>query len=126
MRTMLFLLLTSLIYSSLSAKEINHFSGNSEEFIRELGSYMKDTKNPQVVAVYEEFEKKFKSGAFVEGQINTIIETSNRMLDLELKPSPYFRDYLKSLTVVKKKLTDEKQFDQWLSLIHISEPTRPY
>jgi len=117
-RTMLFLLLTSLIYNSLSAKEINHFSGNSEEFIRELGSYMKDSKNPKVVAIYERFEQKFKSGAFVESQINTIIETSNRMLDMDLKPSPYFRDYLKSLTLIQKKWTDDKQFDQWHVVLH--------
>ena len=96
----------------------NNFSTNSQEFMKQLEEFMKASKNQQLVEVFKGFETQFKAGTFSEFEINAIIETSNVMLDRNLKPNPFFRDYLLTLTHIKKNKSGKNHFVAWIQVLN--------
>lgn len=101
----------------VEAKDLAFFSGNTEEFIKELGTYMKQTKNKKLIEAFNQFEKRYVKGVFKEAEISRIIKTSNLLIDRKLKANPFFKDYLLGLTQVKNTKESPKHFQQWHQVI---------
>ncbi|MEM1322040.1 MAG: hypothetical protein AAGG75_17400, partial [Bacteroidota bacterium] len=85
------------------------FPATPKEFLEELKAYVTASKQKQATAIFTSFERKFKSNAFSDAQVNQIILTSNAMLEHRMAAKPYFIGYLQMLTLIK----EEAVLDNW-------------
>ncbi len=95
------------------AKDGNSFSGDRDQFIKELEVFMKKSNNQLITETFNSFEKYFNRGVFTETEVNTIIEVSNKMLEQRITPNPIFKDYLTSLLFIKEGNNEEHIFTEW-------------
>ncbi len=111
-------LLTILMIASLSINlfaggDLEKFSNNADEFLKELEAYMTVSHKEEMVPIFKEFEKKFRSGNYNAEEETRIIELNNKMLKKKMSAKPYFSTYIKSITIIKKGMNGEKHFNQW-------------
>ncbi|NJK82448.1 MAG: hypothetical protein HC912_00115 [Saprospiraceae bacterium] len=102
----------------LFAQFQEQFSTNPSEFLGQLETFMTSSKRETLMASYKDFEKTFNSGIFTPQEVDTLIATSNKMLNLKMTASPFFENYLAGLQVVKKNSEfPEQQFADWHNLL---------
>lgn len=106
-----FTLLSGLI--SLQAQRLEKFSDDNNIFIKELQDYLTAGKSPQLEEVIREFDKTYRSGIFSPEETDRIRMTGNKMLEQRMTANPYFANYLKALTLVKKDELGETRFKTW-------------
>ncbi|MFZ4545326.1 MAG: hypothetical protein ACOYOA_14840, partial [Saprospiraceae bacterium] len=114
-----FILLSFLLsISALNAQtRIDKFSTEKGEFIKQMEDFVTVSKTPEMEDVYSNFKKQWKSESFPENESVRIIELCNEMLTQKLTPNPFFKDYLRTLTVIKKGEFGEGRFMRWHELL---------
>lgn len=108
----------SLSFIQLNAQKLSEFSESPTEYLSQLKEFMTLSKQKKMVQAYEDYEKQFKSGLFSDEEFKTIVATSNAMLKLKMKASPYFLNYLKALPLVKKQTDGEVKFKDWHTVLN--------
>ncbi|MEM9821315.1 MAG: hypothetical protein AAF985_09595, partial [Bacteroidota bacterium] len=116
-RRLFVLLIFPLLASTIAAKDINVFSGNTEAFIKELAVFAKQSNNKALITAFHTFEQKYKNGLFSNPEVERIIETSNLLIKNKIKANPFFKNYLLGLTHVKTAEHPNKHFEQWHTLL---------
>ena len=111
----LFVLFASL---PLSAQKLTEFSENRSEFVKQMETFMTSSKRKVMQEVYEAFEEQFTGGAFTEEEFVLLRTTCNAMLGQKMSASPYFSNYLKSLTIIKKGDKGAERFVQWHEVLN--------
>ena len=106
-------LISSLFIKLSAASDLEKFSNNEDDFLKELEAYMTINKKSEMVSIFKEFEQKFKSGAYTEIETTRIIELNNQMLAKKMTAKPFFCEYIKSITIIKKGINGSKHFNQW-------------
>lgn len=101
----------------LYAQRIDQFSENPGEFITQIKEYMTASKQKQLEDVFSIFEKYWATGYFTEPEILQIIKTSNGMLAQRMTASPYFKEYLQCLNIVKNSSLGESRFRDWHAVL---------
>ncbi|MEZ5044854.1 MAG: hypothetical protein R2828_33460 [Saprospiraceae bacterium] len=99
------------------AQRLEEFSKNPTEFMSQLGSFMTSGKQKALEDTFKEFELVFKSGMFVEEEVEQILKTSNSMLALRMTANPYFGDYFGALLKAKQGLSQKERFKEWHSVV---------
>ncbi len=119
MNRILFLFFLSLIGNTLFAQQrFEKFSEDKAEFVKQIGDFTTASKTNEMENAYDNFKKQWKSGYFNDKESTRIIETCNEMLGQKLPPNPFFRDYLKTILVVKNGEYGEVRFDRWHQIIN--------
>jgi hypothetical protein len=96
---LIFLLLINgknLLYS----QAIKHFTADPNIFPEELHTFFETVtgdKSQDVRKLLSKFDNEWKTGTFNENQQKQMYSTTNLMLKSQLKPYPYFYDYLKAV-----------------------------
>ena len=62
----------------------------------------------------------------VSAMMNTVSQASNRPSSERPQQTDSYHDMMKNMLKEQKRIKEEKKPGSDLSLIHISEPTRPY
>ncbi|MFK7979024.1 MAG: hypothetical protein AB8G86_03500, partial [Saprospiraceae bacterium] len=117
-RIVLFSLFIFGFVAQLEAQRLESFSENQNQFFGELKDYMTSSKRKIMDEIFSEFGKRFKGGSFTVEEQDTIMSTCNRMLALKMTASPYFSDYLTSLTHIKKVQNAPQRFMDWHKVLH--------
>ena len=99
------------------SQKITEFSTNKLEFFSQLEDYMTASKKKSMEETVEEFGKQFQAGFSAEEQ-DTIIATCNRMLQLKMSASPYFKNYLIGLSHIKNMAGSKRRFIEWHKVIN--------
>ncbi len=117
-KVLLFSLLIFGFVQQIDAQRLESFSENQNQFFGELKDYMTSSKRKVMDDIFSEFGKRFKGGNFTVTEQDTIMSTCNRMLALKMTASPYFSDYLISLTHIKKVQNAPQRFMDWHKVLH--------
>ncbi len=116
-KVLLFSLLALGLSTQLSAQRLETFSENHNDFHNELKEYMTSSKRKVMDEIFSEFSKQFKGGSFTMEEKDTIVRLCTKMLALKMTASPYFSDYLISLTHIKKQANANQRFTEWHDVI---------
>jgi hypothetical protein len=103
----------------------NRFPENRVEFMKELRAYLMATKKKEAIEAFDFFEQQLSSGLYTDPEFSRIIKVSNEMVDRKLAASPYFTDFLKSVTALKESKNNHYLFDSWhemLEFVLLSKP----
>jgi len=103
--------------ASLQAQRLEQFSEDHEEFLRQLEEYMTASKRDVLEEAYQEFADVFSSGMYTEEETEQILKTGNAMLQQRMVASPYFKNYLRALTMVKNTSDPERHFKEWHAVL---------
>ncbi len=106
------------VSSVFGQKKITEFSEDTNEFITQMETFMTSSKRKVMEELFEDFEKQFKGGAYTEEEFKLIHQTSNAMLGQKMKSSPYFSEYLKTLTIIKKGEKGPERFVEWHTVLN--------
>lgn len=118
MKHFLTLLLLSIIpFWAIGQQRIEKFSDDKDEFLKQMGDFITVSKTKEMEDVYDSFKKKWKTGYFTDKEVVKIIELCNEMLNQRLTPSPFFKDYLKTIQVVKKGEYGAVRFERWNQIL---------
>ncbi|MEL7020574.1 MAG: hypothetical protein AAGK47_03110, partial [Bacteroidota bacterium] len=102
-----------------TAQRLEAFSEDRSKFIDELDEFMTSGKREVLDEVYKKFAKAWASGMFSEDEVAIIVQTGNKMLEQRMTVSPYFSDYLQSLTMLKNKVENsEQRFLEWHQVLN--------
>jgi hypothetical protein len=91
----------------------SRFPENRVEFMKELKLYLLSTKKKEAISAYDYFEQQLSSGLYTDPEVSRIIAVSNEMVNRKLAATPYFTDFLKSVTALKKNKNNHFLFDSW-------------
>ncbi len=91
----------------------SRFPENRVEFMKELKLYLLSTKKKEAIVAYDYFEQQLSSGLYTDPEVSRIIAVSNEMVDRKLAATPYFTDFLKSVTALKENKNNHFLFDSW-------------
>lgn len=111
------LLILLLFADKMEAQRLEQFSDDPTEFLNQLEEYMTSSKRKVLEEAYEEFAKVFNSGLYSEEEIKQILKTGNAMLQQRMVASPYFKNYLRALTMVKNTSDPERHFKEWHTVL---------
>lgn len=100
-------------HTFLQAQRLEKFSDNRGEFISQLQVFMTASKQKAMDKAFKAFELVFKSGMFNEEESEQILKTGNAMLGQRMSASPYFKDYLEALLLVKNAEDGAQRFKDW-------------
>jgi len=103
---------------NLDAQRLEAFSENQNQFFGELKDYMTSSKRKVMDEIFSDFGKQFRGGSFSMEEQDTIIRTCNKMLALKMTASPYFSDYLISLTHIKRTQNAQQRFKDWHKVLN--------
>ena len=95
------------------SKENYRFPSNSDAFMKELKSFMTESKNEELIEVFSGFEKAVNKGTYANQEMELIINTSNNMLEHRLKAKPFFSSYIRSVTSIKSNKCVFLRFVDW-------------
>ena len=118
MKKILFLLLFIFTVQITFAQRVEKFSEERNQFLKEMEDMMTQSKNKEMEDVMDDFKKLYKADFFTADEIVTIIGTCNALQQQKLPPNPYYRNYLKALTVVKKNDSDGSHFKKWHQIVN--------
>lgn len=85
------------------------------EFLKKLETHVTLSQQQQSVAIFKEFEKKFKGGGFTDEETARLMAICNDMLMLKLNANPYFTDFLRSASTVESGIK-ESRFEKWITV----------
>ncbi len=106
-------MIASLCMPTYAGGDLEKFSKNADEFLKELEAYMTITNKSEMVPIFKEFEQKFRSGAYTKDEETRIIDLNNQMLLKKMGAKPFFSSYIKSITIIKKGMNGSQHFNQW-------------
>ena len=120
MRNKLLITLIFTLFFSIfaQAQRLSEFSEVPEEYLKQLGEFMTSSKRDVMKKAFKTYEEEFKKGTYNDEEFLTILKTSNAMLQQKMNASPFFLNYLKGLTVVKKRETGEQLFKDWHAVLN--------
>ncbi len=113
MKHLVLILAVAFGIQTLHGQRLEEFSNNRSEFIGQLHKYMTSGKHKTLEIVYSEFEQVFYGGTFTEEEESQILGLCNIMLKERMAASPYFRSYLKGLSLIKKEEDGAQKFQEW-------------
>ncbi len=116
MKKQIFLSLFLLCYAfnfAFSVDPPSRFPTNSEDFMKELKTFIQSANQKDALAAYAAFEKHVEKGVYSDAELLQVVNLSNSMLELKLKACPYFCDYLKGLNELKSNARNTHLFDNW-------------
>ena len=93
-RNLFLILITCFSLQSYSQKIIT-FSEDTEVFLQELDTYLGKSENDEIKQISKQISKIFKKGIIQNSDQKSIRDLSDLMLGAKMKPSPYFRSFLK-------------------------------
>ncbi len=99
------------------AQRLDSFSVDTKQFLSELDPFLTGSGSKPMKDLYDEFEKKFRRGAFLPEEQARIIETGNLMLNERMTANPYFAAYLRAVLTVKNSENGEERFVQWHDIL---------
>ena len=106
-------MIASLFINLYAGGDLEKFSNNEDEFLKELEAYMTISHKAEMVPIFKEFEKKFRSGAYTDQEETRIIQLNNKMLEKKMTAKPFFSTYIQSITIIKKGKNGSQHFNQW-------------
>ncbi len=74
---------------------------------------MTKSKTAKSIAVFEEFNTYFRSGAFTDNELLSIIHISNLLLQRRARANPHFLNYILALNSFKKKAITNDNYLAW-------------
>ncbi|MFK7809932.1 MAG: hypothetical protein AB8F74_19160, partial [Saprospiraceae bacterium] len=95
----------------------NRFPTNRTAFMEELKAYLQSSKKKEAIEAFDVFEQQLSSGLYTEPELNRVIKVSNEMVNHKLAATPYFTDFLKSLTALKNDKHNHYLFDSWNQML---------
>jgi hypothetical protein len=95
----------------------NRFPENRVEFMKELRAYLLATKKKEAIQAFDFFEQQLSSGLYTDPEVNRIIKVSNEMVERKLAASPFFTDFLNSVTALKGSKNNHYLFDSWHGML---------
>ncbi len=98
---------------NISAYTASSFPSNPGEFLKGLKEYMTASKNAEMEAIYEDFEKQYNRGLFSESDFDMILNTSNLALEKKIPANPYFGKYLQNVILIRSNSKAENKFVAW-------------
>ena len=106
-------LLALIFATSLSAQRMTTFLNTKDGFLTQLENFMTTSKTEAMQQSYKDFEESFNAGLFTDSEFQQILKTGNDMLGQKMTASPYFKDYIKALVIVKNHELGETRFKDW-------------
>ncbi len=100
------------------SKEDYRFPDNSDAFMKELKVFMTESKNAELIEVYNNFESAVNKGSYANPEMEWIINTSNAMLEKKLKAKPFFSYYISGVTNIKTNECVYLRFVNWHETIN--------
>ena len=91
----LFLILIACASLQSYSQKITTFSEDTEMFLQELDTYLVKSQNDELRQISKQISKSFNKGIIQDSDQKSIRDLSDLMLGAKMKPSPYFRDFLK-------------------------------
>jgi hypothetical protein len=117
MRLWYFPALIILLVQPLSAQRLEKFSEDQSEFMKQLLDFMTASKNAEQEKIYWDFDRVARGNVFSQQEFETILSVSNAMMALKMTANPFFSNYLKVLTIVKKDELGETRFRQYHNIL---------
>lgn len=103
------LLLSDFLYG----QRVREFSEDPEEFRQDWRDYFDNVRNEETLQEFEWFYQKLEKEEFTEGELETIREFANLMLDRRLRAHPHFGEYLKTMRVIFEEERVNELFGPW-------------
>ncbi len=98
------------------------FSSDPVLFVAEIETFFNqvpERERETAQAVVSNLRQAFNKGLFKSNQQVAIINVSNRMLELDLRPQPYFFSFFSASLAYQAKSGNEESFLSWCSGIHL-------
>ncbi len=80
-----------------------YFPADKKEYLEKLKVFMTKSKQQAMLQVYSDYELLFNANKFDDAEFEATLGILNQMHTNKLKASPYFKDYLISITEIKKQ-----------------------
>jgi hypothetical protein len=93
-----------------------------QEFMKSFEEFFTLQKREDQADAFKAFEKAVKLGTIRNGDLDRIIQTSNKFRDLKLVSHPYFTDYINSVILARYD-TDTLLFNQWHTILEKTTAT---
>lgn len=116
-RIPLFIMLVLFFQGLFAQQRIEKFTNEKGEFLKQIEDFVTASKTQDMENAYKSFEKSWKAGNFSDKEIVRMLELSNEMLLQKLSPNPFFKDYLKTLSILKKGEYGEGRFMRWHDIL---------
>ena len=107
-------IISSLLWFSVTFTFANneaYFPADKKEYLEKLKIFMTQSKQEAMLKVYDDYEALFNTGKFNDTEFEATLEILNQMHTNKLKASPYFKDYLISITEIKKQTKLSGHYD---------------
>ena len=117
-KLLIFLLLTSLTATiSFGQDDEKRFPEDKGQFINELGKFVTASKQKEIEAIFEDFEKHAEGGRFSDEEFVRFQALCNRMADLKMRANPYFVHVLDAVNVMVEKGLFAKHYANWMDVL---------
>jgi hypothetical protein len=100
---------------AISGHAFNQNAQNPEEFLKQIGDFVNQSKRADVDKTYKEFVLRFRG--FSEKESQRVMNTCNTMTTLKMSAIPYFTDYLESIVKIEGGTKEGGHFDQWHDML---------
>ncbi len=113
---MLRLIFTSFLivcFSFMFANNEDYFPADKKEYLEKLKVFMTQSKQESMLNVYDNYEALFNNGKFNDEEFEATLEVLNQMHTNKLKASPYFKDYLISITEIKRQSSMSSHYENF-------------
>lgn len=110
----LFLILIACFSLQSYSQKITTFSEDTEVFLQELDTYLGKSQNDELRQISKQISKSFKKGIIPNSDQKSIRDLSDLMLGAKMKPSPYFRDFLKVVIQISNDEIHKNKLSDWL------------
>ena len=99
--------------NSSFSQTVKKFSEDPALFVTEFTEMMTQRISAEDQVILDEFLGYFMSGAFNNDDKTRIIFTSNLLLQKRARPHPHFRNYIRTLSVFKKRAVTPDNYISW-------------
>ncbi len=107
-----------LISTQVEAQKLEKFSSHPTEFYKELETFMTLSKRKVMEKAVKDFGGHFQT-KFTPKQQDTIIATCNKMLELKMAASPYFKNYLTAVSQIHNLANGQERFSEWHEITYL-------
>ncbi len=111
----LFLLFVA--FTPVLAQRPDSLSNNPYALVEGLQPYLTASKDKDIEEDFEVFAALAEGGGFTEAEFNRIHKLANRMLEERMSSNPYFINYLRGLTAIRKVPETERLFVEWHNVL---------
>lgn len=96
--------------------QVDEFSYNTEEYLQQLGDYMKANNNEEGRVAFEAFKTQVEAGNLTEEQLEKIIDLNNAMLKKKIRATPGFSALCSATVAFITAGRLPNQFDEWMKV----------